>query len=100
MGGPLAGGLGAFAFYTTVMALSQTAYLDFFTTLFAVAPMAILLARRRPDWRVAILAGVCLGFGVATKLHFGYVAVGSCATLGLLALRQGGLPRACWLCAT
>jgi hypothetical protein len=102
LGGPLAGGLGAVAFYCTLMTsyLSQTAYLDFFTTLFSVTAALLLVLRKRTDWRIALAAGMCLGFGVAVKVHVGYVAVGLAGTAGFLALRYGGLRRACQVCAT
>jgi hypothetical protein len=99
LGGPLAGGLVAFAFYATSMAsyLSQSTYLDLFTTIFAVTPALLLLLHQQPTSRTTAAAGVCLGPGVATKLHFSYVAFGLGVTLMLLMLRPRGVRRACGL---
>jgi hypothetical protein len=89
-GGDLAGGLAAFAFYTTTIVgyLSQTAYLDLFTTLFAVVAALCLTLHARPSWRTITLAGVCIGLGVAIKVHFGYVAVGLGVTALVLLARR------------
>lgn len=92
LGGDQAGGVAAFVFYSLpmVVELSQTAYLDLFTTLFGVTAALVIVSRERPDGRSAIAAGVCLGLGVAVKVHFGYVAVGLAVTAALLSVRRGG----------
>ncbi|HEX5501943.1 MAG TPA: hypothetical protein VFW96_04940, partial [Thermomicrobiales bacterium] len=101
LGGPRAGAVAAAAFYTMpiVAFLSHTAYLDLFTTLYAVTAALILLRHERPDWRAAVVAGFCVGMGVGVTIRFGYVAVGLAVLPGLLALRRGGLPAAARLVA-
>lgn len=93
LGGRMAGGVSAVAFYTMPIVgwLSQVAYLDLFTTFFALTAVLTISLRERIDWRVTVLAGVCLGCGIAVKIHFGYVAVGVAVTASILALRQRGL---------
>lgn len=91
LGGDWAGALAAFAFYATMMVayLSQTAYLDLFTSLFAIAAALSLTINRRAAWQAAIAAGICIGLGVAIKIHFGYVAVGLAVTAGSLVVCTG-----------
>jgi hypothetical protein len=99
LGGRFAGGLAALAFYCTLITawLSQSAQLDLFTTLFALIAALLMVLRPRLDWRAAAFAGICIGLGVAVKLHFAYVAVGLGVTAGLIAARESSPRRAAWL---
>lgn len=101
LGGARAGGLGALAFATMPLAiwLSQTAYLDLFLTLYAVVALLVILLPERPGWRSAVVAGACIGLGIAVKVEFGQVAFGVAAAFGLAALRRGAVVKAVWLSA-
>jgi 4-amino-4-deoxy-L-arabinose transferase-like glycosyltransferase len=94
LSGVYAGGLAGAIFYCTLVVayLSQTAYLDLLTTLFALAAVLALLIGSQLNSRLVALSGILLGAGVAVKLHFVYVAVGV-ALLALLILGQGSRKR-------
>lgn len=87
-----AGSLAAFTFYTMPLVawLSQTAYLDLFTTFFALTAALAILLPSRLDWRGTSLAATLIALGVAVKVHFGYVAVGLAVMLGLRVLGESG----------
>ena len=91
LGGNWAGALAAFAFYHTLLVsyVSQTAYLDHFSALFAIVAILCLTISGGTKWRLAICAGICLGLSVATKLHMGYIAIGTAVTAVILAQRFG-----------
>lgn len=86
-----AGGIAAFIFYSTLLVgfLSQTAYLDLFTVLFAVVAALCLTIGVGNKQHIVACAGVLTGFGVAVKLHFGYIAIGLAITAIGIALRAG-----------
>lgn len=88
LGGHRAGELAAFSFATIplVIWLGQTAYLDLFTCLAALAATLSLLTPRVPDRTAALTCGLWCGWGIAVKLHFGYVAIGLGITLLVLVL--------------
>ncbi len=92
LGGASSGLLAASIFGTMplIFWLSQTAYLDLFLVVYALAA-ALLFCRAQSGWQVSVLAGACIGLGVGTKLHFGYMAVGLAVTYGLTVLRRSGL---------
>lgn len=88
-----AGQLAALAFWTMplVVWLTQTAYLDLFITYFGVTAVLAIMLPERPDRRATVIAGICLGLGIAVKIAFGQVAVGVAVILGLASLRRGGM---------
>lgn len=92
LGGKHAGALAAFSFTTMplVIWLGQTAYLDLFTCLAALAAALFLLTPSSPTRAAALACGLCCGWGMAVKLHFAYVAIGLGITLLLLAMDAPG----------
>ncbi len=88
--GNQAGVIAAFTFYSMPLVswLSQTAYLDLLTTLLALSALLVVVSQDIHNWRVVALAGIYSGFGVAVKLHFGYVAVGLVVVLGTIVLYE------------
>jgi len=102
LGGQHVGYLAAAFFYLTwiVAFLSQTAYLDLFTTLFAVTAAQIFLICKITDWQTVIAGGICIGLGVAVKVHFGYIAVGLALMAVILMLGQVSPRRGFLLTAT
>lgn len=80
----------SFATMPLVIWLGQTAYLDLFTCLAALAAVLFLITQRIPTISAAFASGLCCGWGIAVKLHFGYVAVGIAVTLLLLVFTTPG----------
>lgn len=95
LGGARAGVVGALAFLIMPLSvwLAQAAYLDLFLTLYALVAILAILVPDRPDWRGTLIAGTCIGLGIAIKVHFGEVALGIGVVLGLATLQRGALVR-------
>jgi len=93
LGGRRAGEFAAFSFATMplVIWLGQTAYLDLFTCLAALAAALLLLTPPIPDRVTALMSGLFCGWGIAVKVHFAYVVVGLGFTLLLLTLGAPGM---------
>lgn len=91
LGGERAGFLAAGTSYATVLVgyVAQTAYLDLIVTFFAVVSSLALVSRQEGRWRMAALAGVGAGLGVAVKVQFGYVAIGLAVIAAIVALWEG-----------
>jgi hypothetical protein len=80
----------AFATMPLVVWLGQTAYLDLFTCLAALAAALFFISQQNPTIRATVASGLCCGWGIAVKLHFAYVTVGIAVTLLLLVLGSSG----------
>jgi hypothetical protein len=74
-----AGWVAALVFYTTPIVAweSTTAYLDLFLVMYLGAALALLAVFvSRPDWRIALMIGCFLGFGLGVKLTAAFLAAG------------------------
>ena len=80
----------SFATIPLVVWLGQTAYLDLFTCLAALAAILFLIVQHVPTINAAFASGLCCGWGIAIKVHFGYIVVGVAVTLLLLVLTSPG----------
>lgn len=83
----------SFATMPLVVWLGQTAYLDLFTCLAALAAVLFLIQQRIPTAGAAFASGLCCGWGIGVKVHFGYVFAGITVALLLLALSTSGSQR-------
>jgi len=92
LGRRLGGGDGALvaalAFYSLPLTawLSQTAYTDLFTTLFAVTAVLALVLHARPSLRALAAAVACIGAGLMVKTSFALAAIGLAIAIAPLAV--------------
>lgn len=91
LGNTWSGVLAVVAFYPTLLIayLSQTAYLDLFLALLAVAAALSIIAGKGTKTGAIVAAGVCIGAGVVIKSPFGYVAIGLAITTLIMAWGGG-----------
>lgn len=91
LGGGRAALVAMSVFYTMPLGmwLSQTAYIDLFATLFAVAAALLLVQHEKLTWRAAAGALACIGAGLGVKTSFSLVAVGLVVAMTLLLLWRG-----------